>query len=87
MAFGTTPPNGLFNQLVPGCLPGAHRYVSPHSRAPPWCVSSDDVRYLCTGKVRVELLKLPSSLIHCYIFSAAEEAVVSVAAIDFDEME
>lgn len=81
------PPNRFFNELIPGHLPGAHQYISPHSRALPWSLSSHDVGYLYAGKVYVKLLKLPSSLIYCYIFSVVEEGMVSVAAINYDEME
>jgi hypothetical protein len=64
------------------------RYIPPYSRQLPQCLSPYDGQYLHSGKVRVELLDFPSSLIYSHIFSAAEETVaVPIVAIDLEEME
>ena len=54
----------------------------------PQSLSPHDVQYLCSIKVRIELIDFPSSLIYSCIFSAAQETVaVPIAAIDLEEME
>lgn len=86
MAFGKASPDGILNKFLPWCLSRPHRYFPPYSRESPWRISSHDVRYICSGKVRLKLTDLLSLLI-CNFSAADGTMAVPIADINLGEME